>query len=212
MLIKSLKNSQVMGFAQFQKQENVTTEEIIEKSLNWSESFLSEIEGLNFHCLLQNTRGRFADIILAENQKVMDTMNSSFGQSDASKLMLEVIDPKSVRLNLMDILKSDFELPDKFAAVEIGFMELPADTKHSESDILLASERLESDYLFQQRSTLQHFIGKTNMGRFTDVTFGRSLGSVRKSCLGFDQETSAQLFLNLFDEKSFELDFWSVLA
>ena len=212
MLIKSLKNNKVMGFARFEKKHEISIDELIDRSLNWSNQFLKETQGVQFHCLLQNTKGQFADIILAKDHYAMDRINDAIGKSETSQAMISALKPDTIDLTLMHILTSEFEAPDSFASIEIGFMKPVANSHTTDADILTASKQLEEKYLNLQTSTLNHFIGKTNSGRYTDVTFGRSLGSVRKTCFGFQENATAQTFLQLFDKSSFELDFWSVLA
>lgn len=212
MLTKSLSNNTVMGFARFQKLENVSIEEIIEGSLAWSENFLSNIDGIGFHCLLQNLKGELADIILAEDQNAMVRMNDAFGQSPDVMNFMSKLNPDTIQLTNMKICKSNFVLPQDFSAVEIGFMKTPAGADTKVEHVLEKSDALENNYLNKHLSTCEHFIGELETGSYADVTFGRTLGEARKTCLGFEHDPYAQQFLKLFEPESCNLDFWSVLA
>ena len=212
MLIKQLNKNTIMGFSRFQNKAEVPIEDIIEKSLEWSESFLEKIDGINFHCLLRNTKGELADVIFAKDPQTFSMMNDAFGQSSHSKQFLSLLMPETIRLNQVHILDEFFEIPSSFGAIEIGFMQTDSSKKITISDIKKASAALEDDYLFKQESSQAHFIGQANENTFADVTFGKSVGSVRKTCFGFYENPTAVNFLNLFEESSFELDFWYPLA
>ncbi len=212
MLIKQLNKNTIMGLSRFQNKAEVPIEDVIEKSLAWSECFLETIDGINFHCLLQNVKGELADVIFAKDPQAFSTMNDAFGQSSHSRQFLSLLKPETIRLNQVHIMDENFEIPSSFGAIEIGFMKTDAQKKFTTSDVTKASAALEDDYLLKQESSLAHFIGQTDENAFVDVTFGKSLGSVRKTCFGFYENPTALNFLNLFEKSSFELDFWYPLA
>jgi len=209
MLNKMLDDYSVMGFATFSKRDGVENTDVIDASLNWSHQFLAPLEGVGFHCLLQNTKGGFADIVFAKNGEALSQLNENFDKSEASQKMMELLDPQSIQMTAMAISQDRFIPPTDFACIEIGFMKSQTASKE---EILQQSKLLEDNYLHKFENTKSHFIGEVEQGSYTDVTFGRSLGETRKICLGFDQDKTATEFLSLFDPTSFQLDFWALIA
>ena len=209
MLNKKLDGYSVMGFATFNKLENVQTFDLIDASLNWSHQFLAPLEGIGFHCLLQNTEGGFADIILAKNFDALGQVNENFEKSETSKKMMDLLDPQSIQMTAMAITLPNFTPPSDFSCMEIGFMKTQTASK---TEILQQSKSLEDNYLHNFENTKGHFIGEIEAGCFADVTFGRTLGETRKICMGFETDKFASEFLSLFDPDSFKLDFWSLVA
>ncbi|WP_169545665.1 hypothetical protein [Sneathiella aquimaris] len=212
MLNKNLTDYSVFGFAKFEMNETATTEKILAASLQWQRSFLAPIEGVGFHSLLSNMKGGFADIIFFENQSAFDQMHEQYSEADSSRALLSLINPESIVLRSGKILQNGFQPPEKFGCIEVGFMTVENKKLIGQRQVLSQSERMESAYLSQTSNTLSHVIGQTSEVDFCEITFGHSLAETREVCFGYLKNDQCLGFLQLFDEKHSEFDFWVPVA
>ncbi len=212
MLNKKFENYGVMGFVEFEKLDNVACEEVIEASLNWQREFLKPIEGIGFHCLLGNLKGGFADLIFGTNKAAFEHMSETFLSAASSQKVKSLLDPQSIVMRSASILADNFTVPDEFSCVEAGFMRANKEEEISEAVVREKSINLEKEFLGAYANTKGHFVGKTAEDGFCEVTFGQTLGQTREICFGYEAARPCREFLSLFDEKSFEFDFWYPLA
>ncbi len=202
----------VMGFARYEKREDVETERLIDRALTWQETFLRPMEGILFHTFLGNLIGGFADIIFARDAESFDAMGAAYADAPSSSALMELLSPGTIRLSRNRVLKPVTAPPSDFSCVEFGTFEIAQGTDAGERDLLAISERIETEYLDRSDNTRLHFIGHGGENRFCEVTFGRSFGETKRMCDGYVGHPVCQPLLDLCDPASLDLDFWYVLA
>ncbi|MEH6403625.1 MAG: hypothetical protein V7750_09665 [Sneathiella sp.] len=212
MLNKQLNNYSVMGFATFQKKRDVETMDVIAASLDWQREFLKSMDGIGFHCLLGNMSGGFADIIFATDRPSFDKMGELHFEAPSSIKFMSLLDPESIQLRSASILKEGLIIPSGFSCIEAGFMTLAEGAIAEDEEVRLGSDKIEEQYLGGYSNTLGHFVGRAEDQSYCEITFGQTLGQTREICYGYEHSVICQDFLNQFDEKKFEFDFWVPLA
>ena len=202
----------VMGFARYQKRQGVSADELIDAALTWQTEFLANQAGIAFHAFLGNTRGGFADAILAVDGKAFEEMSLRHSETESSKALMNLLDLPSVRLCRSLILKDSVFPPEDFSCIEFGTFRMKPGTMATEDTVRRASNHIEQTYLTGSASTRLRFVGKIDEKTYCEVAFGNTLAETRRVCRGYVGHPDCQPLLELFDPESVDLDFWYVLA
>ncbi len=210
MLRKDLGPLKMMGFARYEKRDGVETEDLIDAALNWRHDFLEKQEGIAMHCFLANTKGQFADAIMAVDETAFMAMSENHPKAPSSQAFMQLLQPESIRLTANKILKSDVDVPENFSCIEFGTFS--PNTSFSESLMLDISSKIEEKYLFSFSEPRAHFMGKVNETTYSEIAFVENLGMARRICNGYIQDDTCLELLGIFDPESVELDFWYKLA
>ncbi|MFD2904278.1 hypothetical protein [Sphingobacterium anhuiense] len=73
------------------------------------------------------------------------------------------------------------------------------------------SDAIEVDYLHNFDNTKAHFVAIVDENKYSEITFGQTVIATRDICRGYVEDPSCQILLEIADEKTFELDFWSLV-
>ncbi|MEH6631362.1 MAG: hypothetical protein V7776_11065 [Halopseudomonas aestusnigri] len=210
MLRKDLGPLSMMGFARYEKREGVDTEDLIEAALNWRHDFLEKQEGIAMHCFLANTKGQFADAIMAVDEKAFMAMSENHPKASSSQAFMQLLKPESIRLTPNKILKSEVLVPKDFSCIEFGTFS--PNNNFSEPLMLNISSKIEEKYLSNFSEPRAHFMGRVDEKTYSEIAFVENLGMARQICNGYIQDDTCMELLSIFDPKSVELDFWYKLA
>lgn len=212
MMNKSLGSLSVLGFARYEKREDVDSSDLIATVLAWRRGFLDQQAGIAAHCFLGNLRGHFADLILAVDQASYDAMTQAHPQATASQAMAALLKPESIRLTPCRILKDVTTLPADFSCVEFGTFRSPAGADFDERRLLAVSAEIEADYLSRRPESRAHFLARIDPASYAEIAFVQSLGAAREICFGYRDDSTCRRLLEMFDPESVDMDFWFVLA
>lgn len=201
-------SAKAMEFTRFKKKQYVQEEDLF-KVVKDFEMLLQEQEGINFHCLVRNDSDEYANVVFAKSMNHLLQLNSNLQQISESILFFGLIDMQSVKIEYHEIQKVDFKVPYNFLCIEKGIFSLE-DVK-DKNKLVAISDAIESDYLNKFANTKGHFIGIMDNNKYSETTFGESVEETRDICMGYFENSSCQILLNAADEKTFELDFWSLV-
>jgi len=202
----------MMGFARYEKRDDVETEELIEACLNWRRMFLDRQDGIVFHCFLGNLKGQFADAIMAVDQAAFEEMSKRHPEDKSSQTFMSLLKPDTIRLTPNAILKQGVEVPSDFSCIEFGTFRMTEASGFSQSMMLEISRKIEVEYLSKFSASRAHFMGKVDDETYSEITFVHTLGAAREICNGYLTNDVCGELLAMFDPKSADLDFWHVLA
>lgn len=113
-------------------------------------------------------------------------------------------------MKIHKIEKENFVIPESFACIEHGTFQLKEAV--TLKDLKSKSETLERDYLEHFSNSKAHYVGSLGDIVFSEIAFGETLGKTKQICYGYLENKVGLEFLGLLDEKTMELDFYSVLA
>ncbi|MEO0516257.1 MAG: hypothetical protein AAF171_03040 [Cyanobacteria bacterium P01_A01_bin.116] len=202
----------VMGFTRYERREDTKPEDFIQASREWQRNFLKKQSGIVMHRLLGNLRGQFADAIFAVDRASFSNMTEQYKENPSSKALMALIDPESIKPILNLILKEEVQVPANFSCIEFGTLQPRQDGDFSETAMLVASKRLEDEYISNHPQAISHFIGKIDENTYSEIAFAQTLGAASEICNGYLSNAVCGEFLEMFDPASFDLDFWFVLA
>lgn len=212
MLKRNLGPVGVMGFARYKKRHDASADDLIDAARRWQHEFLASQAGIAFHAFLGNTRGEFADAILAVDLKAFEDMTRRHSEAESSDAFMQLLDLPSVRLCRNTILKEGVLPPEDFSCVEFGTFRIKPGTMATEETVRRASNHIEETYLRGSSNTRLHFVGKIDEQTYCEVAFGHTLAETKRICRGYVGDPDCQPLLELFDPESVDLDFWYVLA
>jgi hypothetical protein len=212
MLKRNLGPVGVMGFARYKKRHDASADDLIDAARRWQHEFLATQAGIAFHAFLGNTRGEFADAILAVDLKSFEDMTRRHSEAESSDVFMAMLDAQSVRLCRSAILKEDVLPPEDFSCVEFGTFRIKPEAMATEEAVRRASDHIDRTYLSGSDNTRCHFIGRIDDVTYCEVAFGRTLAETKRICRGYVGDPDCQPLLELFDPESVDLDFWYVLA
>ncbi len=210
MLKKDLGPLKMMGFARYEKCDGVVTEDLIEAALNWRHDFLDKQDGIAMHCFLSNTKGQFADAIMAVDQAAFMSMSENHPKAESSQAFMELLKPENIRLTPNTILKDGVTVPNDFSCIEFGTFKPNAD--FTETSMLEISQKIEEKYLSGFSESKAHFMGRVDETTYSEIAFVENLGMARRICNGYIQDDTCLELLSIFDPESVDLDFWYKLA
>ncbi|MDR2205866.1 MAG: hypothetical protein LBE36_06905 [Flavobacteriaceae bacterium] len=202
-------SANAMEFTSFKKKENVSDDELLNALSNF-ETTLSKHPGLIFHCLLRNYSNEYAHLLLASSMNNFKNLESNLGHFPEVKFFFELIDMQTVKIEYHEIQKENFQVPTNFSCVEKGIFSLKEVNNFDK--LLQISDTIEKEYLNTFENTKAHFIGTINTNRYSEITFGETLGKTKQICMGYFENTFCKKLLEISDETSMELDFWYVIA
>lgn len=212
MLRKNLGPVTMMGFARYKKKENIDTADLISAVRDWQLSFLDTQKGIAMHCFLGNLKGEFADAVMAIDEASFAEMSKHHSDAPSSKVFMEMIDMESLILTPNILLADNVEVPTDFSCIEFRTFKPNSEIQFSETTMLNASARIESEYLAQFKETRAHIIGKIDADTYSEISFVETEGAAREICSGYMGNPICEELLAMFDPKTVDLDFWHVLA
>ena len=202
----------VMGFTRYTRRDDTKPEDLIQASREWQRNFLKKQPGIVMHRLLGNLRGQFADAIFAVDQASFSNMKEQYKGEPSSRALMALIDPESIKPMLNLILKEEVQVPANFSCIEFGTLQPRQGGNFSEAAMLMASKRLEDEYLANHPQAISHFMGRIDENTYSEIALVQTLGAAREICNGYLSNAVCGEFLEMFDPTSFDLDFWFVLA
>lgn len=201
---------QAMEFASFKIKKDVTEDDLINAIIAFEESFLQNQKGILLHCLVKNQMDTYANVLFAESETALKEMQETANKNEFAGTFFSMIESETVSMNIHTIENDSFQIPTSFACVEHGTFKLNANV--TLNDLKVKSHKLEEEYLNHFTNSKAHYIGSLNNSLFSEVTFGESLGKTKQICFGYLQNKIGLEFLELLDDKTMQLDFYSVLA
>lgn len=212
MLHKEIGPMCVMGFARYEAREGVKAAELIAAARKWQKDFLAHQPGIAMHCFLGNSKGHYADAILATAGDDFAAMAEAHMQAPSSKAFMELLQLDSIRLCRNELLMPLQSVPQGFAALEFGTFRPKQGNGFTEDALRSASDRVERDYLVHYPETRAHLMARAGEGTYSEICFVETEGAAREICGGYVTSEACAPLLELFDPASVDLDFWHVLA
>lgn len=212
MMNKNLGPLTIMGFARYEKNEDVKTEELIEACLNWRREFLATQSGIALHCFLGNLKGQFADAIMAVDGAALEQMSKNHPEAQSSQAFMSLLKQETITLTSNTLLKDNVIAPSSFSCIEFGTFKTKPNTDFSESEMLKVSGAIEAEYLAKFSEPREHIMGRVSDDTYSEIAFVETLGSAREICNGYLADATCQKLLDMFDLETTDLDFWYVLA
>ena len=212
MMKKNLGPLTMMGFARYNSGEGVKAEELIDACLTWRQEFLEQQEGIAMHCFLGNLKGQFADAIMAVDRTAFQEMSKRHPEAKSSQSFMALLDLNSVRLAANEILKEGAKVPDDFSCIEFGTFNARQNVGFSETKMLQASRKVETEYLSRFPDSREHFMGRVDAETYSEISFVQTLGAAREICNGYLSNDVCKELLALMDVDTTEVEFWYVLA
>ncbi|MCZ4279925.1 hypothetical protein O4H49_03990 [Kiloniella laminariae] len=201
-----------MGFARYEKQAEVTGEELIEACLTWRREFLYQQPGIARHWFLGNLKGHFADAVLADTPEALQQMGEKYVEYESSHAFMALLKPETVRMSPNRLLSPVMQMPENFSCIEFGsFRPRPGESLSPEA-LQDVSTRIEQLYLARQPELRAHLMGQVDENTWSEISFVQNLGAARRICNGYIGDPTCQELLALFDPASVDLDFWFLLA
>jgi len=210
MIKKSQEKVEVMEFTSFKKKENVTDEELIQAVIQFETSFLTNQEGVSFHCLVRNFNNEYANVLFANNMTSIHKLLEDAKSNNSAKYFFSLIDNESVKMTFHKIEKENFMIPDYFSCVEHGIFSLK--NKNEFDHLMNVSNTIEKEYLNKLKNTKAHFIGTVSENLYSEITFGETLGKTKEACFGYIDNEFCKPLLEMADETTMSLDFWYLIA
>ena len=212
MLIRDKETVTVLGFARYETRDGVATEEVIAAALRWQEEFLAAQPGIAFHAFMGNGEGRYADAILARDEAAFAEMARRHPETESGLAFMGLLKPETISLCQSVILKDGVAPPETCGAIEFGTFALASGSDATLETVRRRSTQIDDAYLSGERAVAAHFVTRIDDTRFCEVSFGRSVGELRRLCNGYVGHPDCQPFLDLMAAESVDLDFWHVLA
>jgi len=200
----------VMEFTSFKKKENVTDDALLTAVLQFESSFLATQKGIVSHCLVRNFNNEYANVLFAENMESLKQLEKTMHSNEAVQTFFDMVQEDSVTMNFNHIEKKNFKIPANFSCIEYGTFSLKNETDFK--NLLTVSETIEKEYLENFKNTQAHFIGTIEKGRYSEVTFGTTLGKTKEICFGYTNNPICMPLLEMADESTMQLDFWYLIA
>ncbi|SFT95002.1 hypothetical protein SAMN05444141_105239 [Pseudovibrio denitrificans] len=210
MLLKQNSTASVMGFARYSRKPEIEPAELVAAARNWQKSYLAKQDGILMHAFVGNLAGEFADVILASDAAAFANMSQNFSNDESSRTFHSMLDERTIKLTQIRLLDNAFQVPTGFSSIEIGKLALRG--VDGEEEMLASAAQLKSNYLSRFPEAKAHVMGHINGDNYAEVAFAENIGAGREICYGYLQDESGQNFLKHFDQTSFDLDFWFVLA
>jgi uncharacterized protein YifE (UPF0438 family) len=116
----------------------------------------------------------------------------------------------TVKMELHEILKDDFKVPEGFACIECGTFTLKEES--SIASFMKVSGDIEKYYLNAFDNNLEHFVGKVKGKKVSEVAIGKTYAKTKQVCYGYFENQYGQALLNLANIETVELDFWYLIA
>lgn len=201
--------AKAMEFTSFKKKDTVTDDELINAILQF-EIQLAKQNGFIFHCLVRNFKNEYANVLFVENFENLNDIETHLMQIPEAQNFFKLIEKQSIKIEFHHIQKNNFQIPLYFSCIECGTFSLKNENKANQ--LLSISNTIETNYLNTFENTSEHFIGKIKSNKFSEITFGKTLGQTKKICFGYFQNPFCTPLLELADENSMELDFWYLIA
>ncbi|MHA7777620.1 hypothetical protein [Roseibium sp. M-1] len=212
MLRKDLGPLTVMGFARYQAKEGVEVPDLIAAARAWQKEFLARQPGIAMHCFLGNSKGHYADAILATGGEAFAAMAEAHMQAPSSRAFMELLQVDTIRLCQNALMTPLTVVPEGFAAIEFGTFRPKAGNGFSEEALMAASDRVESGFLAHHPESRVHVMARAGEETYSEICFVESEGAAREICGGYLSSEACAPLLALFDPDSVDLDFWHVLA
>ncbi len=99
--------------------------------------------------------------------------------------------------------------PITFKGLEFGTFRLKGGAE--EADMLAAAKTMEDEFLYKEEGFLGHAILKGNDGTYVDLAFATSQAKAEELCGKWMQNPYALKFLELIDDTSTNIGFWTRL-
>lgn len=202
----------VMGFARYEAKEGVEAANLIAAAHRWQKEFLAHQPGIAMHCFLGNSRGHYADAILATDAGAFAAMAEEHMQAPSSQAFMKLLRPDSIRLCRNDLMNPVQSVPAGFAAIEFGTFRPKHANGFTEDMLRSASDLVERDYLARDPECRLHLMARAGEGTYSEICFVETEGAAREICGGYLTSEACAPLLGLMDPESVDLDFWHVLA
>lgn len=202
-------NPQVLEFTSFKKKEAVSDDDLIHAVLKF-EALLAQQPGILFHCLVRNYKNEYANVLFAESESDLTALEKNIGQDPDTQSFFSMVESSTVEVTFHKILTKEFRIPINFSCVEKGVFKLKDVTQKQE--LLNVSTAIENEYLNSFKNTKAHFIGEQGENKYSEFTFGETLGKTKEICLGYLSNSICIPMLSMAEESSMEFDFWYLIA
>ncbi len=212
MLRENDNTPKAMEFTVFSKARGVKDEDLINAVMQFEKEYITQQEGVIFHCLVRNLNGDYANLVFADDMGSLKNLPKGFMDSDVCKQFLECVDKDTVKMHHHTIMKDNFVIPDNFACFEHGTFVIKKDIGFTEDKMLTIADTLEKQYLNDFDNSRGHFMGKLDDETYSELAFGRTLGKTREICYGYFGVDAGLQLMDLYDPESTELNFWYLIA
>lgn len=198
-----------MEFTSFKKQEGVSDDDLMASVLKFEE-ILAKQPGVIFHCLVRNFENTYANVLFVENVEHLHQLSKEVAALPEAQHFFSLISMETVRMEFHEILKDDFHVPQGFACVECGTFTLkPESTIEA---FISTSTNLEKNYLNKFDNCLEHFVGRVEGKKVSEIAIGKTYAKTKQVCYGYFDDKYGQELLNLAIMDTVNLDFWYLVA
>jgi hypothetical protein len=211
-MIRVNKNfAKAMEFTSFKKKDTVTDDELINSVLKF-ETVLAKQNGVILHYFVRNFKNEYANVLFVENIAHLELLSTDVASLQEARDFFALIEMDSVKMELHEILKDDFSIPDGFACIECGTFDLKQDSDIT--SLVEASEKVEKYYLSAFDNHLEHFVGKVKGKgkKVSEIALGKTYAKTKQICYGYFENQYGQSLLDLADMTTVDLDFWYLIA
>ncbi len=209
-MIRANKNAaKTMEFSSFNKKKSVTDDELLNGVLKF-ESLFSNEKGFVFHCLVKNYKDQYANVLFTESHSDLDRIIRKISSSQEASEFFSMIEIDTVKVEIHNILKDSFIVPEGFACIEHGTFTLKQDA--TIESLINVSNKLEKHYLNSFDNSLSHFVGHVKDKKVSEIAIGKTYAKTKQICYGYYDNQYGQSLLELADLESLNLDFWYLIA
>lgn len=198
-----------MEFTSFIKKKSFTDDELLNAVLKFESLFLNQ-KGFVFHCLVKNYKDEYANVLFTENRANLDMILKEISSTQEAKDFFNMIEMDTVKIEIHNILKDEFIVPEGFACIEHGTFRLKEDV--AIESLIDVSNKLEKHYLNNFDNSLQHFIGHVKDKKVSEIAIGKTYAKTKQICYGYYDNQYGKSLLELADLESLNLDFWYLIA
>ena len=198
-----------MEFTSFKKKETVTDDELTNAVLKF-ETVVAKQIGVIFHCLVRNFKNEYANVLFVENIEHLHLLSKEVASLPEAKDFFDLIEMNTVKMELHEILKDNFEIPEGFSCIEHGTFTLKEES--TIDSLIKVSSELEKNYLSTFDNSLEHFVGRVKDKKVSEVAIGKTYAKTKQICYGYYENKYGQSLLDLADLATVDLDFWYLIA
>ena len=201
--------AKAMEFTSFKKQNGVSDDDLMASVIKFEE-VLAKQSGVIFHCLVRNLENSYANVLFVENAEHLHQLSKEVAALPEAQHFFSLINMETVRMEFHEILKDGFHIPQGFACVECGTFNLkPEATLEA---FINASTNIENHYLNKFENSLEHFVGRVEGKKVSEIAIGKTYAKTKQVCYGYFDDKYGQELLNLAIMDTVNLDFWYLVA
>jgi len=194
--------------ATFKLNDGVREEAMLELITKIDNDFLQKEEGFLGHTTLKGEDGIYVDILFAKTQEKAQEICGNLMQNETALQYMNLADEPSVSVSFWNRIKmTDLQNIGTFKGMEFATFKLKNGV--SEEKMLEIIKKVDEQFLQNEEGFLGHTTLTSENGIYADVAFATTQEKAQEICGKWMENEMALQYVDLIDEPSVNMSFWS---